>query len=113
MIQEFKSKGLGDLQFLITKGAIAEVEYYFKKPILNCIAYEWTAKHWYVTFYECYKLACLKNKSKVKYTLDDFLIDLDDDFADLVKLFDVELDKLLGLTELANKISEQADTKKK
>lgn len=111
---ELKTEAFGTINLLVTKGSVAEFEYFFKKPILNCIAEEWNSKHWFVMGYEAYKMACLKNREPHKYSLQDFQLDLtDSDFTAMVQVLDKALDELLGLTKLREAVEEQAKKKSK
>ena len=119
-MQRFKTEALGEIPLFVVKGAVAEFEFHFGKPVFEIISTGFLEKHWRVMAFECYKSACHKEKSAPKFSVSNFIYDLSgSELTEIVKYLDAQLDTLLGISELvkafneAQKKAEDDESKKK
>lgn len=107
-------KGLGEIPLFVNKGAIGEYEDYFGKTWFQIVANGMNFKHWIVLIHRCYQVACYREKKEPVHSLKDFESFIEDeDFNTMVKLVDEELEKVLELSKISEKIAESAKGAKK
>jgi hypothetical protein len=113
-MKRFDINGLGEVPLFVNKGVVAEFETYFDKPWIQLAVLGFTNKHWFVLMHKAYEMACYRLKNEIEHSLKDFEAFVEDDqFTEIVKFLDLELDRVLEISKITKELNKEVKKKMK